>query len=183
VPDLIRNRTSHQQFSLCELHRGIHSGLELWFTLWVVIESLIVALKALCGTLPDRRKGDNTSYSMGDIGMGAFGVFFTQSPSFLAHQTALERGRGTSNCQTLLGMDKVPTENHIRTMLDPIPPETLFPMFAHTLAAIEAGGGLDTFRRLGGHVLIAFDGTEYFCSQKLDAPTGRPSIFIRWSRP
>ena len=165
-----------QQFSFCELHRGIHSGLELWSTLWVVIESLIVALKALCGTLPDRRKGDNTSYSMTDMGMGAFGVFFMQSPSFLAHQTALERGRGTSNCQTLLGMEKVPTENHIRTMLDPVPPETLYPMFAHTLAAIEAGGGLDKFRRLGlaagepqkAHVLIALDGTEYFCSQKLE---------------
>ena len=135
----------------------------------MVIESLIAALKALCSTLPDRRKGDNTSYSMTDIGMGAFGVFFTQSPSFLAHQTALQRGRGTSNCQTLLGMGcDIPTDNHIRTMLDPVPPETLFPMFAHTLTAIEAGGGLDTFKRLGGHILIAFDGTEYFCSQKLD---------------
>ena len=167
-----------QQFSFCELHRGIHSGLELWSTLFVVIESLIIALKALFATLPDRRKGDNTSYSMTDIGMGAFGVFFMQSPSFLSHQTALERGRGTSNCQTLLGMDKIPTENHIRTRLDPVPPETLYPMFAHTLAAIETGGGLDTFKRLGlaggeqakGHVLIAFDGTEYFCSQKLDCP-------------
>ena len=150
------------------MHRGIHSGLELWSTLWVVIESLIAALKALCGTLPDRRTGDNGSYTMTDMGMGAFAVFFMQSPSFLAHQTALERGRGTSNCQTLLGMGKVPTENHIRTMLDPVPPQMLYPMFAHTLAAIEAGGGLGTFKRLGGHVLIALDGTEYFCSQKLE---------------
>ena len=136
----------------------------------MILEPLIAALNALCATLPDRRTGDNTSYSMGDIGMGAFGVFFMQSPSFLAHQTALERGRGTSNCQTLLGMAKIPTDNHIRSMLDPVPPETLFPMFAHTLAALEAGGGLDTFKRLGDHVLIALDGTEYFCSQKLECP-------------
>lgn len=151
----------------------------MWLTLRVIIESLIAALKALCATLPDRRKGDNTSYAMTDIAMGAFGVFFMQSPSFLAHQTALQRGRGTSNCQTLLGMgEDIPTDNHIRTMLDAVPPETLFPMFVHTLAAIEAGGGLDTFKRLGraggapatGHVLIALDGTEYFCSQKLACP-------------
>ena len=32
---------------------------------------------------------------------------------------------------------------------------------------LEAGGGLASFQRLGGHVLIALDGTEYFCSQKL----------------
>ena len=43
-------------------------------------------------------------------------------------------------------------------------------MFSRTLAALEAGGGLVPFQRLGGHVLIALDGTEYFCSQKLSCP-------------
>lgn len=124
-------------------------------------------MKALCASLPDRRTGENTIYTMADIGMAAFSTFFMQSPSFLAHQTALERGRGTSNCQTLFAMDKIPTDNHIRSMLDPVPPETLLPMFEETLNALEAGGGLGAFQRLGGHVLIALDGTEYFCSQKL----------------
>lgn len=136
----------------------------------MILEPLILALKAHFLTLPDRRRGENSSYTMSDIGLGAFGVFFMQSPSFLAHQAALERGRGTSNCQTLLGMERVPTDNHIRSMLDAVPPETLFPMFSRTLAAIETGGGLDAFKRLGGHVLIALDGTEYFCSQKLSCP-------------
>jgi hypothetical protein len=142
----------------------------VWSTLWVALESLIIALKALLVTLPDRRQGDNTMYAMGDFGMAAFSVFFTQSPSFLSHQTALARGRGTSNCQTLFGMEQIPTDNQIRTMLDPVPPQRLFPMFGSTLAALEAGGGLDAFRRLDGHVLIALDGTEYFCSQKLSCP-------------
>lgn len=124
-------------------------------------------MKALCATLPDRRTGENTVYAMADIGMAAFSTFFMQSPSFLAHQTALERGRGTSNCRTLFAMDRIPTDNHIRSMLDAAPPESLLPMFDETLAALEAGGGLGALQRLGGHVLIALDGTEYFCSQKL----------------
>ena len=136
----------------------------------VVLESLIAGLKALCATLPDRRRGENTVYDMVDIAMAAFATFFMQSPSFLAQQTALARGRGTSNCQTLFAMGKIPSDNHIRAMLDPVPPEALFPMFGATLAALEAGGGLEPFRRLGGHVLIALDGTEYFCSQKLSCP-------------
>ena len=133
----------------------------------MALESLIAGFKALCATLPDRRRGENTVYDMTDICMAAFSVFFMQSPSFLALQTALQRGRGTSNCQTLFGMERIPTDNHIRTMLDPVPPETLFTMFDTTLATLEAGGGLASFQRLGGHVLIALDGTEYFCSQKL----------------
>jgi hypothetical protein len=115
-------------------------------------------------------KGENTIYDMTDIGMAAFSVFFMQGPSFLAQQTALARGRGISNFQTLFAMQKIPTDNDIRTMLDPVPPTTLFPMFSQTLATLEAGGGLDAFRRLGGHVLIALDGTEYFCSQKPSCP-------------
>ena len=136
----------------------------------VALESLIASLKALCATLPDRRKGENTMYAMADIGMAAFSTFFMQSPSFLAHQTALQRGRGTSNCRTLFAMEKIPSDNHIRSMLDAVAPGTLFPMFGECLAVLEKDGGLAAFQRLGGHVLIALDGTEYFCSQKLDCP-------------
>ena len=136
----------------------------------VVLDKLVAALQSLCATFPDRRTGDNLSYAMADFGMAAFATFFMQSPSFLAQQTALARGRGTSNCQTLFAMHETPTDNHIRTMLDPVPPETVYPMFDATLAALEDGGGLTAFRRLGGHVLIALDGTEYFCSQKLSCP-------------
>ena len=137
----------------------------------MVLESLIAGLKALCATLPDRRRGENTTYAMADIAMAAFATFFMQSPSFLAQQAALARGRGTSNCQTLFAMRKIPSDNHIRSMLDPVPPEMLLAMFGQTLAALQQGGGLDAFRRLSGHVLIALDGTEYFCSQKLSCPS------------
>jgi len=99
--------------------------------------------------------------------MGAFSTFFMQSPSFLAHQKVLERGRGKSNCQSLFGMDKIPTDNQTRSMLDPVRPELLFPAFGQILTAFKAGGGLATFRCLDGHVLIALDGTEYFRSQNL----------------
>ena len=44
-------------------------------------------------------------------------------------------------------------------------------MFAETLAALERrAGGLASFRRLGDHVLIALDGTEYFCSKTIHCP-------------
>jgi len=51
---------------------------------------------------------------MADIGLPAFSLFFMQSESFLSYQRSLEEGRKTSNCQTLFGMAKIPTDNHIR---------------------------------------------------------------------
>jgi hypothetical protein len=136
----------------------------------MVLDQLIDGFKSQCAAFPDLRRGENTVYDMADVGMAAFATFFMQSPSFLAQQTALARGRGTSNCQTLFQMDRIPTDNCIRSLLDSVPPERLFPMFPATLAVLVAGGGLAPFQRLGGHVLIALDGTEYFCSQKLSCP-------------
>ncbi len=121
-------------------------------------------------SFPDKRRGRNCRYTMADIGLSAFAVFFMQSPSFLAHQKALEGRRGRTNCASLFGIETIPTDNHIREMLDPVPPEALFGMFDRTLEALRKGGGLADFQRLGGHVLIALDGTEYHCSRKICCP-------------
>jgi hypothetical protein len=107
---------------------------------------------------------------MGDIGLSAFSLFFMQSESFLSHQRSLEEGRKTSNCQTLFGMAKIPTDNHIRAMLDPVHPAHLQGVFDSAVAALRDTGGLQAFLRLDGRALIALDGTEYFCSQKLGCP-------------
>ena len=60
--------------------------------------------------------------------MGAFSVFFTQSPSFLDFQRNLEVSQGCSNAQSLFGMTRTPSDNHIRNLLDPVPPGTVFPL-------------------------------------------------------
>src|SRR3954452_4873023 len=114
-----------------------------------VLESLIGAVRRCCAGFPDRRTGTNVRYPMPDIGMGAFSLFFVQSPSFLDFQRRLEAGHGRSNCQTLFGMSRIPTDNHNRAMLDPVAPDHLFPVFDEVVAALERSGGLGAFRRLG----------------------------------
>jgi len=104
---------------------------------------------------------------MADIGLAAFSVFFMQSPSFLAHQRRLQEGHGRSNGESLFGLARIPSANHIRTMLDPAEPNLLHPVYAAVLHELEQSGSLDDFRRLGDHVLIALDGTQYFCSGKI----------------
>src|SRR3954470_20059304 len=134
-----------------------------------MLETLLQGVRSACAAFPDKRRGEVT-YSMADIGLSAFSLFFMQSESFLAHQRALEEGRKMSNCQSLFGMTAVPTDNHIRAMLDPVHPSHLQPAFDQTLEMLRQHDGLRAFQRLGGRVLIALDGTEYFCSQKLGCP-------------
>ena len=128
---------------------------------------LLDGLRQCCERFPDKRRGINTTYPIADIGMAAFSIFFMQSPSFLAYQRQLSEGHGRSNCETLFGLSKIPSDNHIRAMLDPVDPTLLYPMFANVLRELEQAGGLTAFRRPGGHVLIALDGTEYFCSDTI----------------
>jgi len=132
------------------------------------LEYLIAGLREVCAGLPDRRTGPRgDTYPMADIGLSAFALFFMGSPSFLAHQRALEEGHGRSNCQTLFGMAAIPTDAYIRLMLDGAPTAAFDPLFFRT---IETEGVLAPFQRLGGRVLIALDGTEHFCSRKIHCP-------------
>lgn len=116
------------------------------------------------------RQGQNTTYAMADFGMAAFSAFFMQSPSFLAHQRHLAAGHGRSNCQTLFAMDRIPCDNQIRGMLDPVEPRQFHPAFAAALAELEQSGAIDQLRVLNGHVLIALDGSEYYRSTELHCP-------------
>ena len=135
-----------------------------------VLQTLIDGVRTACAAFPDKRRGGDVTYSMTDIGLSAFSLFFMQSESFLSHQRGLEEGRKTSNCRTLFGMKAIPTDNHIRAMLDPVDPSHLQPAFDGALHARRRRSGLVPFQRLGGRVLVALDGTEYFCSQKLGCP-------------
>ncbi len=134
-----------------------------------MLEALLDGVRSACEAFPDKRRGE-VKYSMADIGLSAFSLFFMQSESFLAYQRELEAGRKASNCHSLFGMTAIPTDNHIRAMLDPVHPSNLQPAFDQALGVLRQHGGLTPFQRLNDRVLIALDGTEYFCSQKLGCP-------------
>src|ERR1700723_1227061 len=127
---------------------------------------MIGALSEVCADLPDRRKGPRRDgdYTMADIGLAAFSIFFMGSPSFLAHQQALAEGHGRSNCETLFGMSAIPSDNYIRLMLDGASPAVFDGLF---MKAIEAAGPLTSLLRLGRGAGIPLDGKENFCSRKI----------------
>jgi hypothetical protein len=119
------------------------------------------------GGLPDRRTGENTQFSMEDIGSSAFSVFFTQSSSFLAHQKTMEQTKGRSNAQSLFHIQQIPSDNHIRQTLDPVPPEKLFPLYDEVFQRLRKKAVLESYRAIHDTIPIALDGTWYNSSQKI----------------
>ena len=55
----------------------------------VILERRLGDLHDARLAFPDKRKGEG-EYTMADIGLAAFSLFFMQSESFLSHQRSLE---------------------------------------------------------------------------------------------
>jgi hypothetical protein len=117
--------------------------------------------------LPDGRTGQNKQYLMADAAKGAFAVFFTQSPSFLAHQQQMKQTKGRSNAESLFQMGQIPGDNQIRALLDPISPRQLFGVFEAVYQQLEQADVLTDFRVLDQQLLVSMDGTGYFSSKTI----------------
>jgi len=78
-----------------------------------------------------------------DAGLSAFSAFFMQSPSFLDHQRTMQETRGKDNVQTLFGAFEIPTANHIRSLLDAVEPQSVFPMFPFLFKGLQQAGIVD----------------------------------------
>ena len=128
------------------------------------------AVRTAAATFPDTRKGKNKHYTVRDAALGAFAVFFTQSPSFLAYQRDMTKSQGQSNAHTLFGLTEIPCDNQIRTLLDPVPPALLEPVFAHGFTTLVETQQLAAFRSWQKRLLVVLDGTQYFTSQHLSCP-------------
>lgn len=116
---------------------------------------------------PDVRTGENTVYEVGDAVLSAFSGFFVQCPSFLAHQRAMHTRKGKNNVQSIFGVHKIPSDTHIRNLLDPIPAKLLFPVFDAIFEFLLAEGVIADLLTVDKLLLIALDGTWFFSSEQI----------------
>lgn len=119
-------------------------------------------------SFPDKRvERDNATYKMEDIALSSFSVFYMQSPSFLQYQTNMESKEGKSNAQSLFGLNKIPTDNHIRNIMDGVEAIKLKPMYDKLLREVKDAEILDSYRYMGRFYPVALDGTQYYSSKKI----------------
>ncbi len=129
--------------------------------------TLINFLDSAISLFPDTRLGTNTSYQIRDAALSAFSVFFTQAPSFLSYQISLEQNKGNNNGRTLFGIDKIPCDNQIRALLDPVPASLVSPVFDQTFRMLQETNVVEEFRSFNNDLLIALDGTWFFSSKNI----------------
>ena len=96
----------------------------------LTFDTFIAEIHNVCDELPDYRKpSPNLTYSIKESVLGAFSMFFNQSPSFLSHQRAMQQAKGCNNAQSLFGITQIMSDNQTRNNVDPIAPNYFYPVF------------------------------------------------------
>jgi hypothetical protein len=126
--------------------------------------------------IPDHR-GRKCPIPLPDALMSALAMFALKDPSLLAFQ---ER-RNDDNLRNLFGIAHVPSDTHLREILDPVEPRQLRPLFDAVFRQLQRGKALEPFVFSHGCYLLSLDGTGYFssssihcdsCLEKVDKQTG-----------
>ena len=71
------------------------------------------------------------------------------------------------NMRQVYGIEKMPSDTQMRTILDEVNPQALRPMFKSLFRVLQRGKVLESMRFMGKYYLVSLDGTGYFSSKKV----------------
>ena len=79
----------------------------------------------------------------------------------------MEEKEGKSNAQSLFELEEIPSDNHIRDLLDKVTSEQLEPMYDKQLSYLKDAKILDSYLYMKRYYPVALDGTQYHSSKKI----------------
>jgi hypothetical protein len=98
--------------------------------------------------------------------MSGFALFALKEPSLLAFQERIK----DDNLRTIYGIQQVPSDTHVRAILDPVDPEYLRPCFTDIFRELQRGKALERHVFYQGCYLLSCDGVTHFTSEKVHCP-------------
>jgi hypothetical protein len=106
----------------------------------------------------------NVEISLEDALMSGFALFSLKDPSLLAFD---ERRQTAENLKRVFGINQIPSDTQMRTILDEVDPEGIRPIYKRLLQTLQRGKELEKMRYMGKYYLLTLDGTGYFMSEKV----------------
>lgn len=110
-------------------------------------------------------RADNNSYGLSDALKSGFAIYSLKVASlFSFRKRSLAED---SNLNSVYGIQKIPTDNTLRNILDGIHPDKIRRGFYDLFKRVRKLGVLDTYRYWRRHVVVSVDGVEHFCSKSI----------------
>jgi hypothetical protein len=94
----------------------------------------------------------------------------------------MEKERGKNNAQSLFGIHLIPSANQLRNLLDPVPAETISPIYREIFRGLQQSGKINEFHVLDKTVLVAIEGLEFFSSLTIHCNNGKGADSSIWHR-
>jgi hypothetical protein len=144
----------------------------------LTLEAMLTLLSTTFSHIPDPRRADRVDYSLHDTLMSGFAMMFFQHPSLLEFQRKMHQRRGRCNLETIFGVHEVPSDSQMRDILDGVPVELLRPLLPTLFEKYRRVGWAKEFQSTiasgshqGNYYTLAFDGSDYFHSTKVECPS------------
>jgi len=108
----------------------------------------------------------NISIGLKDALMSGFALFSLKDSSLLAFEQRRQDEAKVGNLKQVYGIEEVPSDSQMRTILDEVEPEELRAGYKDIFQAAQRGKVLEGMSFLGGY-LLSIDGTTYYTSKKI----------------
>jgi hypothetical protein len=129
-------------------------------------DTLFALIRKDLQRVPDHRAA-NASIPLDDALMSAFAMFSLKDPSLLAFDD--RRFERPESLHGVYGVGVIPSDTQMRTILDEVVPTHLRRPFRSVFHQLQRGKVLPKMTCLGGHLLLAIDGTGIHSSENIGA--------------
>ena len=135
----------------------------------VSLPGLLATVRGAFDKVSDKRRQASVQFSIPDTLMAGLAIFTLKYPSLLMFDQHARSSEPVSNhnLRTLFGLDRVPCDTQMRTILDPVSPSELRGAFRAIHSGLQRSNSLKQFQWLDGKLLLAIDGTGTFASTRV----------------
>jgi hypothetical protein len=128
-----------------------------------VYEQLVLPALEHCARSDSRRI--NASHSALDALKSGYAVFHLKAPSLFGFQPKLPAEK--NNLHSVYGIDRIPSDNGLRNILDGLTARDLNEGFHRVLPFLEDQQVASAYRYWNGHYVVSVDGVQHQCSNKV----------------
>ncbi len=131
--------------------------------------NILQAIRSTFENIKDCRN-DRQKISLADALMSGLAVFSLKCASLLEFDEKRREEAIKHNLKTLYGVNDVPCDTQMRTILDQVNPTELEPGFVALHQIAKENGVFKSYEYINGRVLISMDGTGHFSSGSFSCP-------------
>jgi hypothetical protein len=129
--------------------------------------SLREGVSEIFRAIPDARQASKVEISLHDALMSGFACMHFQDPSLLQFQQRLQEQQHSNNLKTMFGVEKIPKDTQMRTIIDNIDSDYLRPAFRNVYLRLQRAKQLEQYQLFPGIYYFPIDGSQFYSSKEI----------------